>query len=74
MTNVEHPAYPQGMTSAERDAALLRVRHAADAAYSDGISEEEILRAVGSGIEHAKYVSDLFAEPITNNHKLRKVT
>lgn len=56
----------------DKVAMLLRVRHAVDAAYSEGVSAEEIQRAVVDGIDHAKYVIELFA-PSTTSHELRRV-
>lgn len=55
------------MTTADREAALRRVRYAADAAFADGISEVEILAAVRAGIANAKVVAALFADSINED-------
>lgn len=47
-------------TAAEREAFLRRVRYAADAAYSEGITEQEILAAVHAGVANARAVAALF--------------
>lgn len=49
-------------TATEREALLRRVRYAADAAYSEGIAETEILAAVHAGIVNARATAALFDE------------
>jgi len=48
------------MTAAERETFLRRIRYAADAAYSEGITEPEILAAVRAGIANARATAALF--------------
>lgn len=62
--NVVSPAYAYAMTTADREAALRRVRYAADAAFAEGLSETEILAAVRAGIANAEAVAALFADHI----------
>ena len=53
--------YAQTMaTAADREKLLRNVRYAADAAYSDGISEQEIFAAVRAGIANARATAALF--------------
>lgn len=49
------------MTTADREAALRRVRDAADAAFAEGVGEADILAAVRAGIANARAVAALFA-------------
>lgn len=49
------------MLTVDQKDALLRVQNAADAAYSEDLSEVAIFDAVRAGIQNARNVAALFA-------------
>jgi hypothetical protein len=69
MTTSRRWAYPGSVTRPGEHPALRRVRYAADAAYADGLSEEEILAAVRAGIANAKATIALFAESVDDSSR-----